>query len=68
MERARSDGVAGGLTFAPTRVMAPQLANRVLVGGVLTVLLFLHGVMPPRSEVLGRTREDTLAGAASHDM
>lgn len=64
----RSDGVVGLLTFAATLVMAPQLANGVLVGVVLTILLFLHGVMQPRSEVLGRTRDGTLAGAASHDL
>lgn len=64
----RSDGVVGGLTFAATLLMAPQLANGVLVGVVLTILMFLHGVMQPRSEVLGRTRDGTLAGAASHDL
>ncbi len=64
----KSDGVVGGLTFVATLVMAPQLANGVLVGVVLTILLFLHGVMQPRSEVLGRTRDGTLAGAASHDL
>jgi SulP family sulfate permease len=64
----RADGVVGLLTFLATLVMAPQLANGVLVGVVLTILLFLHGVMQPRSEVLGRTRDGTLAGAASHDL
>lgn len=64
----KSDGVVGGLTFVATLLMAPQLANGVLVGVVLTVLMFLHGVMQPRSEVLGRTRDGTLAGAASHDL
>ncbi len=64
----RSDGVVGGITFAATLAMAPQLANGVLVGVVLTILIFLHGVMQPRSEVLGRTRDGTLAGAASHDL
>lgn len=64
----RSDGVVGGLTFAATLLMAPQLANGILVGVVLTILVFLHGVMRPRCEVLGRTRDGTLAGAASHDL
>jgi SulP family sulfate permease len=64
----RSDGVVGLLTFAATLVMAPQLASGVLVGVVLTILVFLHGVMQPRSEVLGRTKDGTLAGAASHDL
>jgi len=64
----RSDGIVGLLTFAATLLMAPQLANGVLVGVVLTILLFLNRVMQPRSEVLGRTRDGTLAGAASHDL
>ncbi len=64
----RSDGVAGLVTFAATLLMAPQLASGVLVGVVLTVLVFLHGVMQPRSEVLGRTPDGTLAGAATHDL
>jgi SulP family sulfate permease len=64
----RSDGVVGLLTFAATLVMAPQLATGVLVGVVLTILVFLRGVMQPRSEVLGRTKDGTLAGAASHDL
>lgn len=64
----RGDGVVGLITFLATLYMAPQLASGVLVGVVLTILLFLHGVMQPRSEVLGRTRDGTLAGAASHDL
>lgn len=64
----RSDGVVGVVTFATTLLMAPQLANGVLIGVALTVLMFLHGVMQPRSEVLGRTKDGTLAGAASHDL
>ena len=64
----KSDGVVGLLTFLATLLMAPQLANGVLVGVVLTILVFLNRVMQPRSEVLGRTRDGTLAGAASHDL
>lgn len=64
----RSDGVVGLITFAATLLMAPQLANGVLVGVVLTILVFLHGVMQPRSEVLGRTKDGTLVGAANYDL
>ncbi len=63
-----SDGVVGLITFLSTLWMAPQLANGVLVGVVLTILLFLHGVMQPRSEILGKTRDGTLAGAVTHDL
>lgn len=64
----RSDGVVGAMTFAATLWMAPQLASGVLVGVVLTVLVFLLGVMQPRSEILGKTRDGSLAGAISHDL
>lgn len=64
----KGDGVVGMITFTATLLMAPQLASGVLVGVLLTILLFLHGVMQPRSEVLGRMRDGTLAGAASHDL
>lgn len=64
----KSDGVVGAITFAATLWMAPQLASGVLVGVVLTILLFLHGTMQPRSEILGRTRDGSLAGALSHDL
>lgn len=64
----RSDGVVGAVTFAATLWMAPQLASGVLVGVVLTIMVFLHGVMQPRSEILGRTRDGTLAGAISRDL
>jgi SulP family sulfate permease len=64
----RGDGIVGLLTFIATLWMAPQLANGVLVGVVLTILMFLHSTMQPRSEVLGRTRDGTLAGAATNDL
>lgn len=64
----KSDGVVGLVTFLATLWMAPQLANGVLVGVVLTVLIFLYGVMQPRSEVLGRAADGSLAGAISHDL
>ncbi len=64
----RADGVVGLVTFVTTLIMAPQLADGVLVGVVLTIVLFLMGTMSPRSEVMGRTADGTLAGAASHDL
>lgn len=63
-----ADGMVGVATFVTTLIMAPQLANGVLVGVLLTILLFLAGTMSPRSEVMGRTSEGVLAGAVSHDL
>ncbi len=64
----RADGAVGLVTFFTTLIMAPQLADGVLVGVFLTILMFLAGTMSPRSEVLGRTAEGVLAGAASNDL
>lgn len=62
------DGVVGAVTFVTTLIMAPSLADGVLVGVVLTILMFLAGTMSPRSEVMGRTAEGIIAGAATHDL
>jgi SulP family sulfate permease len=64
----RSDGIVGILTFAATLWMAPQLATGVLVGVVLTIALFLHSMMKPRSEVMGLDANGQLAGAASNHL
>ena len=64
----RADGIVGLVTFVTTLIMAPQLADGVLIGVALTILMFLAGTMSPRSEVMGRTAEGVLAGAATHDL
>ena len=66
--RHDADGAVGIVTFVTTLVMAPQLADGVLIGVMLTILLFLAGTMSPRSEVLGRTADGVLVGAATHDL
>ncbi len=64
----RTDGIVGIVTFITTLLMAPDLANGVLIGIGLTVLLFLSGTMKPRSEILGRRSNGSLAGAITHDL
>jgi Sulfate permease and related transporters (MFS superfamily) len=64
----RTDGLIGLVTFAATLWMAPQLANGVLVGVVLTVLIFLQSIMQPRSEVMGINAQGVLAGATSNNL
>jgi len=64
----RNDGIVGLITFITTLVMAPALADGVLVGVAFTILLFLASTMKPRSEVLGRKANGSLAGAATHDL
>lgn len=64
----RIDGAVGLVTFVTTLIMAPKLADGVLVGVAFTVLMFLAGTMKPRSEVLGRKANGSLGGAATHDL
>ena len=64
----RNDGIVGVITCVTTLIMAPKLADGVLVGVGFTILLFLAGTMKPRSEVLGRRSDGALAGAATHDL
>jgi len=64
----RTDGIVGVVTFITTLIMAPKLADGVLVGVAFTILMFLAGTMKPRSEVLGRKADGSLGGAASHDL
>ena len=64
----RTDGIVSVITFFTTLIMAPKLADGVLVGVAFTVLLFLAGTMKPRSEVLGRAVNGSLVGAVSHDV
>jgi SulP family sulfate permease len=64
----RVDGIVGVTTFITTLILAPKLADGVLVGVAFTILLFLAGTMKPRSEVLGRRADGSLAGAATHDL
>lgn len=64
----RADGIAGLVTFLATLALAPKLADGVLIGIILTIILYLMGNMNPRSEIMGIRPDGTLAGAASHDL
>lgn len=59
---SKPDGIVGLITFLATLIMAPQLADGVLVGVILTAVVFMLGVMKPRSECVGMTEDGTLAG------
>jgi len=65
---SRTDGIVGFITFASTLFMAPQLANGVLVGVLLTIIVFLLGVMKPRSEIVGRSEDGTISGIDGNDL
>jgi MFS superfamily sulfate permease-like transporter len=64
----RQEAVVGVITFLATLAMAPQLANGILLGAGLAILLFLLRTMKPRTDILGRDAEGRLAGISMNDL
>ncbi|MBD3671384.1 MAG: SulP family inorganic anion transporter [Gammaproteobacteria bacterium] len=58
----------GIITFFATLLMAPAIANGILLGVVLTVLHFLIQGMRPRAEILSRKQDGTLGGIEAHGL
>jgi MFS superfamily sulfate permease-like transporter len=64
----RTSSVIGILTFFATLIMAPAIANGILLGIVLTVLLYLIKSMRPRAEIVARKPDGTLGGIKAHNL
>lgn len=64
----RMDALVGLVTFAATLALAPALANGILVGVGLTVLLYLIRNMRPRAEILGFHPDGALGGIDTHHL
>lgn len=64
----RVGAVIGIITFFATLIMAPSIANGILLGVVLTVIHFLVASMQPRTEIVSRKPDGTLGGIKSHDL
>jgi MFS superfamily sulfate permease-like transporter len=64
----RAGAVVGIVTFLATLAMAPAIANGILLGIVLTVLVYLIKGMRPRAEIVGRKRDGTLGGIKAHGL
>jgi sulfate permease, SulP family len=58
----------GVITFVATLLMAPSIANGILLGIGLTVLHFLVRTMKPRAEVVSRKSDGTIGGVHSHQL
>ncbi len=58
----------GVITFVATLVMAPSIANGILLGVCLTVLHYLIRTMKPRSEIVSRKTDGTLGGIEAHNL
>ncbi|NDP48213.1 MAG: STAS domain-containing protein [Sulfuriferula multivorans] len=62
----RADAIAGIATFIATLAMAPAIANGILIGIALSVVVFLLRAMKPRAEVLGLRPDGTRGGVDTH--
>jgi len=63
----RQEAIIGLLTFVATLAMAPRLADGILLGAGLALVLFLVRTMAPRTAMIGRQPDGTLAGLDSED-
>ncbi len=64
----RVGAVIGIVTFIATLIMAPSIANGILLGVVLTVIDYLIRTMKPRAEIVSYKPDGTLGGISSHNL
>lgn len=64
----RIGALTGVVTFAATLLMAPAIANGVLLGVALTVLSLLVRQMQPRAVILGRMADGSLSDMKAHGL
>jgi MFS superfamily sulfate permease-like transporter len=64
----RVGAVIGITTFVATLVMAPAIANGILLGIVLTVLHFLIRTMKPRADIVARKPDGTIGGIVANRL
>ena len=62
------DGIISIISFACTLVFAPHLDKGIMVGVVLSLLVFLYKVMRPKVTVLARHEDEALRCAATHGL
>ena len=60
--------VIGIITFFATLLLAPAIANGILLGIILTILHFLIKTMKPRVEVISRKSDGSLGGILTHQL
>lgn len=64
----RMGAVTGVFTFVATLSMAPSIANGVLAGVALTIIIFLVRRMKPRAVLLGQMPDGSLADMKAHGL
>lgn len=60
--------VIGVITFFATLLLAPSIANGILLGICLTILHYLIKTMKPRVEIVSRKPDGTLGGIVAHKL
>lgn len=60
--------ITGVITFVATLVMAPAIANGILVGVALTILYCLVRTMKPRADIVSRKPDGTLGGIKANNL
>lgn len=64
----RASSIIGIITFFATLAMAPAIANGILLGIILTVVVYLIKSMRPRAEIVARKLDGTLGGIKAHHL
>lgn len=64
----RTGAVIGIIAFVATLVMAPAIANGIMVGIVLTMVAFVIKAMKPRSEIQALDSDGVLTSMTAHDL
>jgi len=64
----RVGAVIGITTFVATLIMAPSIANGILLGVALTVVHYLIRTMKPRAEIVSFKPDGTLGGIEAHNL
>ena len=64
----RVGSIIGIITFFATLMMAPAIANGILLGIGLTILQFLIRTMKPRVEIVGLKADGTIGGIESNKL
>lgn len=64
----RVGAIIGILTFFATLIMAPSIANGILLGISLTVIDYLIRTMRPRAEIVSFKPDGTLGGIRAHNL
>lgn len=64
----RFGALIGIITFVATLIMAPRIANGILLGVILTVIHYLISTMRPRAEIVARKPDGTLGGITANKL